>query len=82
LRNRIISGMTQAVLVTQANRKSGSLITAEYSLNEGRDVFALPGRLDSPLSEGSNQLIQHGAKLITSSEDIISEFTYSASKNI
>jgi DNA processing protein len=80
LRNRIISGLTQAVLVTQANRKSGSLITAEFSLNEGRDVFALPGRLDSPLSEGSNQLIQQGAKLITSTEDIISE--YDSYKNI
>ncbi|WP_421384568.1 DNA-processing protein DprA [Bacillus salacetis] len=79
LRNRIISGMTQAVLVTQANRKSGSLITAEFSLNEGRDVFALPGRLDSPLSEGSNLLIQQGAKLITSSDDIISEYqTYNS----
>ncbi|TYS00122.1 DNA-protecting protein DprA [Rossellomorea vietnamensis] len=82
MRNRIISGLTQAVLVTQANRKSGSLITAEYSLNEGRDVFALPGRLDSALSEGSNLLIQQGAKLITSSEDIVSEFTYKSYKNI
>ncbi|TYS16298.1 DNA-protecting protein DprA [Rossellomorea vietnamensis] len=82
LRNRIISGMTQAVLVTQASRKSGSLITAEYSLNEGRDVFALPGRMDSSLSEGSNLLIQQGAKLITSSEDIVSEFAYNSYKNI
>ncbi|MGM0844585.1 MAG: DNA-processing protein DprA [Bacillota bacterium] len=82
MRNRIISGMTQAVLVTQASRKSGSLITAEFSLNEGRDVFALPGRMDSALSEGSNLLIQQGAKLITSSEDIISEMQYKHLENI
>ncbi|EDL62606.1 DNA-processing protein DprA, partial [Bacillus sp. SG-1] len=82
MRNRIISGMTSAVLVTQASRKSGSLITAEISLNEGRDVYALPGRLDSPLSEGCNHLIQQGAKLITSSEDIISEFKYDSIRNI
>ncbi|WP_409253688.1 DNA-processing protein DprA [Bacillus sp. SCS-153A] len=82
MRNRIISGMTSAVLVTQASRKSGSLITAEISLNEGRDVYALPGRLDSPLSEGCNHLIQQGAKLITTSDDIISEFKYNSFKNI
>ncbi|RIW36396.1 DNA-protecting protein DprA [Bacillus salacetis] len=76
MRNRIISGLTQAVLVTEASRKSGSLITAETSMNEGRDVFALPGRLDSPLSEGSNHLIQQGAKLVASPKDIISEFQY------
>jgi DNA processing protein len=78
MRNRIISGLSQAVIVTQASRKSGSLITAEISLNEGRDVFALPGRLDSPLSEGSNLLIQQGAKLVLCSADIISEFGYSS----
>lgn len=78
MRNRIISGLSQAVLVTQASKKSGSLITAEFGLNEGRDVFALPGRMDSRVSEGTNHLIQQGAKLIASSEDIIFEFKYNS----
>ncbi|WP_456271557.1 DNA-processing protein DprA [Bacillus sp. AK031] len=76
MRNRIISGLSQAVLVTQASRKSGSLITADFALNEGRDIFALPGPVHSPLSEGSNHLIQQGAKLIAAPDDIISEYKY------
>jgi DNA processing protein len=78
MRNRIISGLSQAVLVTQASRKSGSLITADFALNEGRDIFALPGPVHSPLSEGSNHLIQQGAKLIASPEDIIFEYKYNS----
>ncbi|WP_419096083.1 DNA-processing protein DprA [Rossellomorea pakistanensis] len=76
LRNRIISGLSKGIIVTQAAERSGTLITAEYGLNEGREVFALPGSIHHPLSKGTNQLIQQGAKLITSSEDVFSELEY------
>ncbi|WZL74830.1 DNA-processing protein DprA [Clostridiaceae bacterium 35-E11] len=72
-RNRIISGIAKGVVIVEANMKSGSLITAEFALEQGRDVFAIPGNINSPLSMGTNKLIQEGAKLITSIEDIIEE---------
>lgn len=73
-RNRIISGLGRAVLVMEAAKRSGSLITAETALEQGKDVFALPGRITDILSEGTNQLIQDGAKLILTAEDIIEEY--------
>ncbi|MCP3739080.1 DNA-processing protein DprA [Rossellomorea sp. BNER] len=76
LRNRIISGLSKGIIVTQAAERSGSLITAEYGLNEGREVFALPGPINHPLSRGTNQLIQQGAKLISSPDDVFSELEY------
>lgn len=75
-RNRIISGISQATLVVQAKKRSGSLITASTALNEGRDVFAVPGDVTEPSSEGTNELIQKGAKLIMKAEDILEEFRY------
>jgi DNA processing protein len=74
IRNRIIAGISKAVLVVQAAMKSGSLITARLAIEQNRDVFAIPGRIDSPLSEGTNALITQGAKLIGGSRDIFDEY--------
>jgi DNA processing protein len=76
IRNRIVAGMTLGTVVVEANLTSGALITANFATEYGRQIFAVPGRIDSPRSKGCHELIKKGAKLCESAEDILSEFEY------
>jgi DNA processing protein len=70
-RNRIIAGLCAATIVVEARERSGALITADFALEEGREVFAVPGEITSPLSDGTNALLRLGATPLTSAADVL-----------
>ena len=70
-RNRIVAGLSRAVVVVEAGARSGALITADFALQEGRELLAMPGSLRDPLAQGSNALIKDGARLLESAQDVL-----------
>ena len=72
-RNRIISGISSGVLVIEAPKRSGALITVDFALEQGKEVYAVPGNINSVYSKGTNQLLKEGAQLVESIDDILQE---------
>lgn len=82
LRNRLLSGLSKGLLVVEAPKQSGTMLTVRCALDQGREVFALPGRANSPQSEGTNWLISQGAKVVTEVDDIINELDVDGSDDL
>lgn len=80
MRNRIISALSDIVIIIEARERSGSLITADCALEQGKDVYALPGRLTDPLSAGCNRLIRQGAGILTSPQELLGEMDFLTEK--
>ena len=76
LRNRIISGLSDGVIVIEARKQSGTLITVDYALDQGKEIFAVPGNINNSSSYGTNQMIKEGAKIVTCLEDILEEYPH------
>ena len=81
-RNRIISGLAEVVVIAEAKKKSGSLITAEHALEQGKDIYVFPGRTTDALSYGCNGLIQQGAGIILSVEEFLKQLPYNATQSL
>lgn len=73
-RNRILSGICKGILVVEAKKKSGTNLTVDFALEQGRDIFAIPGEINNSNAEGTNELIKEGAKLVSSYKDILEEY--------
>ena len=76
MRNRIISGLSTGVIVVEAKRKSGTMITTDFALEQGKELYVVPGNISSKNSEGTNNLIKEGAKIVTNIEDILDDLAY------
>lgn len=75
MRNRIVAALSDKLVVAEAKKRSGAMITVDFALEYGREVYAVPGNISDSYSEGCNLLIKEGAKLITTYKDILEDFT-------
>lgn len=75
-RNRIISGLAESIIVVEATKNSGALITVDFGLEHGKDIYAVPGNVNSSQSEGTNNLIKSGAHVYTTLEDLLDSYVY------
>jgi len=81
-RNRIISGITKGTLIIEANKKSGALTTANFTLEQNKKLFCIPSNIDNNFNQGGNNLIKNGAKVVTNINDILNEFDNLKQKNL
>ena len=73
-RNRIISGLSDGIIVIEAKKKSGTMTTVDFALEQGKNIFVIPGNITNKNSEGTNELIKQGAKCVTNIQDILEEY--------